>query len=438
MKETRTGIHVGIIGYGTVGTGVVQCLMTNEKYLQRHLGFPLQLIRLADCNADKMRSVSLPHCVCSTNADDVLADDHVEIVVELIGGTTDAKDIILRALRAGKNVVTANKALLAECGMELHATAEKHNVDLFYEASVAGGIPIIKTLRESFVANRIDSLTGILNGTSNYVLTRMHYDGMTFENALTEAQDNGYAERDPTLDVEGYDARHKIGILASLAFGRWVTQEEIYVEGIRHITPFDITYAAEMGYTIKLLALAKVSDRAIEVRVAPALVPIHSMLAQVNGPFNAVEIDGYPIGRTLFYGQGAGMNATASAVVADIIDIARNIGYGSQLRMPAFTFMHTPLPVRPMSDIITRYYIRCTVIDKPGVIARLAHELGARNISLSSVIQHESDDAADPCATVTFMTHKAREENVQEAVRAIDACSFIQKKTMLLRVETDT
>lgn len=437
MSSSHKGIHVGIIGYGTVGTGVVRCLLENEKYLRRHLGFPLELIRIADADLETDRGIQLPTGILTNNVDDVLNDDDVEIVVELIGGTTTAKEIILRAMSTGKHVVTANKALLAQSGMELHTAAEKHNVDLFYEASVAGGIPIIKALREGFVANRIDSISGIVNGTCNYMLTRMHNESLDFDTALAEAQKNGYAEADPSLDIGGFDAQHKIGIMASLAFGQWVPQDSIFVEGITGITSFDIAYAHEMGYTIKLIALAKVVDGAIEVRVAPVLVSEDTMLAQVSGPFNAVEVDGYPIGRTMFYGQGAGMDATSSAVVADIIDVARNIGYGSQRRMPAFTFMRSQLPVRNMDDIITRYYLRCSVEDQPGVIAKLATVIGAKNISISSIIQHENTDPSIPFTTVTFMTHKAREKDVQDAVKEIDNFDCARKPTMLLRVEAD-
>jgi homoserine dehydrogenase len=352
----------------------------------------------------------------------------------LIGGTTAAKDIILTAMRRGKHVVTANKALLAEAGPELHAAAQKCNVDLFYEASVAGGIPIIKALREAFVANRLASVHGIVNGTCNFILTRMTHDGLGFRPALKEAQRKGYAEARPALDIGGFDARHKLGILASLAFGQWVPQEAIYVEGITRITALDIQCAAELGHVIKFLAIARAGAAGIEARVHPTLIPRHSVLAGVHDAYNAIEVQGHPIGTTLFYGLGAGMNATASAVVADIIDIAR-AGTQTQQRRPPFTFTRSRRRIVPMDDVVTKYYLRCTTVDRPGVIAAISRELGQRNIGLTSVILRET--ARGAYSTILFMTHRAREADMQAARTIIDALPVVKARSVLLRVETD-
>jgi len=433
----QDAVHVGVIGCGVVGTGVVRCLRDHGRYLARHLGFPIELVRVADSAARLRPGLRLPRGLLVRDAAAVLEDPHIEIVVELIGGTGKAKDYILRAMRGGKHVVTANKALLAASGPELHRTAQRHNVDLFYEASVAGGIPIVKAIREGFVANRIDSLLGIVNGTCNYILTRMTSDRLEFAEALAEARLNGYAEADPALDIEGIDARHKIGILSSLAFGQWVPQKHIHVEGITRVTARDIMCAAELGYVIKLLAIARSGPAGISVRVHPALLRAHTMLATVGGAYNAIEVNGFPVGRTLFYGRGAGMDATSSAVVADIVDVARNVGYASHKRLPAFTFVERQAPLLPMAEVETKYYLCCTTVDRPGVIARIARELGDRAISIASVIQHEPA-SGQSWPTVTFMTYIARERNIRDAVRAIDRSGVVKDSTRIIRVEDET
>lgn len=433
----REAVHVGLIGCGVVGTGVVRCLIENRQYMARHLGFPLELVRIADVDLRPRKGVRIPRGVMTKDVGKVLDDPDIEIVVELVGGITIAKEFILRSMRNGKHVVTANKALLATAGPEIARAAQKHNVDLFYEASVAGGIPIIKVLREGFVANRLDSVLGIVNGTCNYILTRMTNEGLEFDQALDAARTHGYAEANPTLDIEGFDSQHKIGILASLAFGQWVPQKRIHVEGITGVTAHDITCAAEMGYTIKLLAIARRHDTGISVRVHPTLLPSRSMLANVGGAFNAIEVNGFPVGKTMFYGRGAGMDATSSAVVADIVDIARNIGCASHKRLPAFTYMAEPMAMLPIEEIESKYYLRFTTADRPGVIARIAHELGSRLISIASVIQHEPVPGRNG-ATVIFMTHLAREGSIREAVKAIDRCGFVRETTRVLRVEPDS
>ncbi|NLF40270.1 homoserine dehydrogenase [bacterium] len=432
---SERSVNVGVIGCGTVGTGVVRCLLEHAGHLRRHLGYKVELARIADIKPRLPKDIKLRKGVLTRDAADVINDPDIHIVVELVGGTTFAREIILEAMRAGKHVVTANKALLATNGLALHAAAQKNNVDLYYEASVAGGIPIIKSLREGLAANRIDSVCGIVNGTCNYILTRMSESGLEFAGALAEARKKGYAEADPSLDIDGYDARHKLGILASLAFGQWIPQEKIHVEGIAGVTALDIRFAAELGYVIKLLAIAKAEAGAIEVRVQPTLLPRQGMLANVGGAFNAIEVVGHPVGRTLFYGLGAGQNATSSAVVADIVDIARNIGHRAHKRLPPFTFTPHPMPLRPIGAIRSRYYLRCAVVDKPGVIAQIARALGRRNISISSVIQHESEKHRGP-VVVTFMTHMATERDVQSAVATINTLGVVRGRTVFFRVET--
>ena len=432
----KNGIKIGVIGCGTIGTGVVKCLLENKKYLQRHLGAPLELARVADLFPRKKRPVKIPTGIMTKDSDLVLNDPEIDIIVELVGGTTFAKDVVLSAMKKGKSVVTANKALIAKYGLQLHNTAEKHGVDLYYEASVGGGIPIIKTLREAFVGNKINSVWGILNGTCNYMLSNMTDAGLTFETALEQAKINGYAEADPTLDIGGFDTQHKIGILASLAFGRWVPQNKIYVEGIENVTDFDIKCADEMGYVIKLLGIARVENKGVSVRVYPAFIPNTTMLGNVKSAFNAIEIDGAPIGTAILTGLGAGMGATSSAVVADIVDIARNIASGSVGRLTALTFMNKQLPFRKIDDISTRYYLRFKVDDKPGVVAKIAKILGDKNISLRSVIQHEPHSETKS-VHVTFMTHLAREKDIRAAVKSIDNLKCVKSKTTIFRVEAD-
>jgi len=427
-------VNVGIIGCGIVGTGVVRCLLQNKRYMARHLGFPLKLKKIADLQPRKKRIVKIPAGLMTTDANLVLNDPDIEIIVELVGGTTFAKDIILTAMRNGKHVVTANKALVSKFGLELHHAAHDCNVDFYYEASVCGGIPIIKSIREGLTADRIDSVRGIVNGTCNYVLSRMTDDGLAFKDAMKDAKKNGYAEADPSLDLDGIDSMHKIGILTANCFGRWVPQESIYTEGISGISALDIKCADELGYTVKLLAIARIVKSKLEVRVHPTLLPKQSMLASVRGAFNAVEVDGHPIGRTLYYGEGAGMNATSSAVVADIVDIARNVEPGSHSRMPTFTFMKKEVPLRNFDDVECRYFLRWRTDDRPGVITKISRELSKRDIGISSVILHEFAKV-QPYSIVTFMTRETTEKRMRAAIKSIDALDVIQTNTSMIRVE---
>jgi homoserine dehydrogenase len=366
-------------------------------------------------------------------------------VIELVGGTGFAKTLILDALNRGKVVVTANKALLAHDGEEIFRVAEKNSTNIFYEASVCGGIPIIKSLREGFVANRFPILYGIVNGTCNYILSRMTADDLYFEEALAEAQSRGYAETDPSLDVDGIDSAHKATILASIAHGFWTGFENTYVEGIRHISQLDIQIARELGYTIKLLAIVK-SDgdsAAVEVRVHPTLIPHQHVLSSVNGVFNGVVVHGDVVGDTMFYGRGAGADATASAVIADLADAALNLKFGSKQRVPAFVSHRLNARVRTIDDVESRYYLRLTVEDRAGVIAKVSKILGDADISIASVLQRE---AAEPkpghpetcqgSVPLIMMLHTARDRAVQDAIAKINELSVVKARTVVIRVES--
>jgi len=427
VKEAR----VGIIGFGTVGAGVAACLLENSGLIAKRTGVMPVLTKIADIDVTRDRGVKLPPGILVADARQAI--DECDIVVELVGGTTIAKTFILEALGKGKSVVTANKALLAKHGPELFAAAEKAGADLFYEASVAGGIPIIKSLREGLVADRIDSVYGILNGTCNYILTRMENEGADFGPILKDAQALGYAEADPTLDVDGHDTAHKAAILASLALGEWVGPEAVHVEGIRDISLLDIRCAREIGYRIKLLGVVKRDGDDAQVRVHPTLIPSTSMLAGVNQVFNGVVVKGRPIGETMFYGRGAGRDATASAVVADIVDVALNLKAGCPGRVRAFSPSKHFGKLLPIDAINTRYYMRLTVVDQPGVVAKVSSILGDEGISISCLSQHEGQSADN--VSVVVITHTTRERNMAGAVARIERLDVTRDKVKLIRIE---
>ena len=353
--------------------------------------------------------------------------------MELIGGIHPAKEFILEALRAGKHVVTANKALLAEYGHELFAAAQRYGADLYFEASVGGGIPIIKAIREGLIANDLDTILGIVNGTSNYILTQMREKQLSFHEALLEAKQHGYAERDPSLDIEGHDAAHKLAILTLLGFGIRVPRAAIHTDGISQVTLADIQYAEELGYCIKPLALAKQVDHELEVRVHPTLLAKSHLLANVNGVYNAVYVHGDLVGAQLFYGRGAGQTPAASAVLSDIADVARNVVAGTNQRIPLDVGAHKPLTLRRIDDVETRYYLRFLVIDRPGVLARIAGVLGRYQISIASV--HQKERRAAKVVPVVMMTHEAREANVRRALQAIDRLGVVKSPTVAIRTE---
>ncbi|NOY53751.1 MAG: homoserine dehydrogenase [Deltaproteobacteria bacterium] len=429
-------IAIGLFGFGTIGTGVAQVLEENREVISRRLGAELFLKKIVDLDIETDRGMTLDRKILSTNSEEILNDPEISIVIELIGGTGAAKKVVEAALSAGKHVVTANKALLAIHGEELCKKARQQGVKICYEASVGGGIPILRTLKEGLPANRIESIYGIVNGTANYILTKMTEEGEAFDKVLKEAMDRGYAEADPTYDVEGIDSAHKLAILASLAFGTPVPFDQVYTEGISRITPLDIEYARGFGYKIKLLGITKASDNSIEVRVHPTMIPESTLLAQVNGVLNAIYVNGNAVGPTLYYGKGAGALPTASAVVGDLMEIARDLLYGGVERVPLESFpeeYRKPVVVRAMNEVRTRYFLRFSTADRPGVLSKISGILADFGISISSVIQ--TGRKSDGPVPIVMVTHMARERNVKEALARIDALAMTEGETVLIRIE---
>jgi homoserine dehydrogenase len=429
-------IGVGIIGFGTVGTGVAKVLTENAAVIRRRVGVPVELVRIADVDIARERGIALPAGILTTDARQVIQDPAVDIVVELIGGYDVAKRVLLDAIAAGKHVVTANKALLALHGEELFEAAARKGVELAFEASVGGGIPVIRALTEGLAGNTIHSIYGIINGTSNYILSRMTHEGQSFEPVLKDAQQAGYAEADPTFDVAGIDSAHKLAILVNLAYGTPVNFKEMYTEGITHITATDIAYAKEFGFTIKLLGIAKLVDGEVEARVHPTMLPSGSPIAQVEGVYNAIQLVGDAVGDVVLYGRGAGSMPTGSAVVSDVIAIGRNILTGAVGRVPAASFQpdqRRPLRIKPMEEISSLYYLRFMVVDRPGVLAQIAGELGRCGISISSMLQQGRREGQT--VPVVIKTHMAKERDVQTALRDINRKPFISEPTTLIRVE---
>lgn len=432
----KSRIGVGIIGFGTVGTGVAKVLLDNAALIRRRVGVPVELVRIADLDISRDRGVRLPPGLLTTDASQVLTDPAVDIVIELIGGYETAKRVIMDAILAGKQVVTANKALLALHGEEIFAAASRHGVDLGFEASVGGGIPVVRALMEGLAGNTIHSIYGIINGTSNYILTRMTREGHGFDTVLKDAQQAGYAEADPTFDVAGIDSAHKLAILVSLAYGTPVNFKDIYTEGIMHITPTDINYAKEFGFTIKLLGIAKLVDGEIEARVHPTMLPSASPIAQVEDVYNAIQLVGDAVGDVVLYGRGAGSMPTGSAVVSDVIAIGRNVLKGAVGRVPAASFQQDqrrPVRMKPMEEISSLYYLRFMVVDRPGVLAQIAGELGRCGISISSMLQQGR--RAGQTVPVVIKTHMARERDIQKALREINRNTFVSEPATLIRVE---
>lgn len=428
-------VNVGLIGAGTVGCGVIKILEQNKEIIEKRTGITPNLKKIADIDPGRKRPVRIPKGKITRKADELLNDPSIDIIVELIGGTTIAKDLVLAALKNKKHVVTANKALLAHHGKEIFATAARNGVEVGFEASVGGGIPIIKSTLESFAANNILSIHGIINGTSNYILSRMTDEGSEFGDVLEEAQKEGYAEADPSFDVDGVDAAHKLSILIMLAFGKFIDFGKIHVEGIRNITSVDISFADELGYKIKLLAIAKALDEGLEAGVYPALVKKGTQLADVSEAFNAIYLVGDALGPAMLYGKGAGMMPTASAVVSDVLQIGKHLSLGNEhLSPPRFYAEKSALPLIKMSDTVNKYYIRFQAEDRPGVLGKITGGLGANGISIESVIQkgrhHGGGDVP-----VVIMTHEAREMDLLKALRQIGRLSSIRPGTMFLRIE---
>ncbi len=429
-------VRVGLFGWGNVGTGVSRILLERAHLITEKTGFQLELVRIGVRRLPVSRpGISFDPSRVSDHPESILNDPDIDIVVETIGGIEPAKSYILQALQQGKHVVTANKALLAECGEELFAAAYRNGVNIHFEASVAGGIPIIKALREGLPANEIQTIYGIINGTANYILTQMTEHGTEFEDALAMAQELGYAETDPTFDVDGHDTAHKIVLLSSLAFGVPIQLEHIYLEGIRHITPKDIQYARELGFMIKLLAIAKRDAKRVQIRVHPTMIPERSMLANVHDVFNAVCIVGDAVGTTMFYGRGAGQMPTASAVVADLLDAAQLIEGGGPVPPPYGWNGHCnhDIQIESISKSRSRYYLRHIVEDRPGVLAQISGILGAHQISIATVIQKERH--SENSVHLVLMTHEADEDSIQTALRQIDGLEMVREDTTLIRVE---
>ncbi|NOX21439.1 MAG: homoserine dehydrogenase [Nitrospirae bacterium] len=427
-------INVGVIGFGTVGSGTVKILLQNREVIKEKTGIDIEVKRIADLDVETDRGIEIPPGVLTTNALDIINDPDIHIVVELIGGINPAKEFILKAMDAGKHVVTANKALLATEGGEIFSRATQRNVSLGFEASVAGGIPIIKVVKESLVANNILSIYGIINGTSNYILTKMTEEGVDFSDALKEAQQKGYAEADPTFDIEGIDTAHKLTILASLAFGIPLSYDSLFVEGITGISSMDIEFATELGYKVKLLAIAKLVNGEVELRVHPTMIPADYLISKVDGVLNAVYVVGDSVGETLFYGRGAGDLPTGSAVVADIVDIAKRIRDGVPAdRDLEFVGKMDELKVKPLGEIESMYYFRCTALDRPGVLSKISGILGKHQISIASVIQ--KGRKVGEAVPLVLLTHTAREKDVQLALKELDTLDVVSDRTVVIRVE---
>ena len=426
-------INVGIIGFGTVGSGVIEALTKKRSYLNKRLGGSINIVKICDNDLRKKRSVKVDRNLLTKDVNDVLNNPKIDIVVELIGGIHPAYEIISKALNNKKHVVTANKALLALKKKSLLEKAMRNSVQLRFEASVAGGVPIIKALREGLVANRVHSIYGIINGTCNYILSEMTNNNIDFDSALKDAQKKGYAEKFPAMDISGLDSAHKIAILASLSFGMDVKLSDIHVEGISDITDADIKYAAEWGYLIKLLAIAKVTPEGLEVRVHPTLVPKRHPLASVDRNFNAIFLNTDMLGDSLFYGKGAGSIPTASAVISDIADISRDIIGGSSGRVPSIVYDDKVKQVKKKDDFSSSYYVRFSAIDKPGVLARISKILSEFKISIAFVSQEARRE--ERIVPIVMMTHLARERDFSQALKTIDRLGFIRRKSVVIRSE---
>jgi homoserine dehydrogenase len=415
---------------------MVEVLISNRGLIADRIGAEIAVKKIADLDIASDRGVKIDPMVLTTDAMEIVNDPEIDVVVELMGGCDQAMEYILAAMERGKHVVTANKALIAQHGRLLFDTAERYSVDIAFEASVAGGIPIIRALREGLAGNQTKTVLAILNGTSNYILTRMTQEGLSFDEALSNAKRAGYAEADPTLDIDGSDAAHKLTIIVSLAFGLPCEYADIYKEGIDGVCPEDIRFAGEFGYCLKLLAIAREVDGHIEARVHPAFVPLDHILTNVNEAYNAIYVEGDFVGPTLFYGLGAGRRPTGSAVVSDLMDIARNQIKGITRRVSPLSFVRPPakeLSLKPMDQLITGYYFRFSALDKPGVLSKISGILGANNIGIASVIQ--KGRAGHGSVPVVMLTHEAMERDVRKSLEILDKLDIVTERTVLFRVE---
>lgn len=432
MKE----IKIGLIGFGTIGAGVVKLLDKNGALLTEKLGARVSLKKIADLDITTDRGVKVEPGVLTTNADEILSDPEISIVIELIGGYEPARSFVLRAIANGKHIVTANKALLAVHGEEIYAAAARLGVEVLFEAAVGGGIPVLSSIRGNLAGNNFTTVLGILNGTCNYILTRMTQEGADFADVLKNAQQLGYAEADPTFDVEGVDTAHKLCLLLSLCFGTRVDLKDVSTEGISAISAVDINFARDFGYKIKLLAIGKRDGERIEARVHPTMIPVNYPLADVNGVFNGIRLSGDFVGPVMFYGRGAGMEPTASAVIGDVVDIARNLVAGITRRCAPLGFGDDKvkkLNIKPMGEIVSKYYIRFNAYDRPGVLAKISGALGDNNISIESMMQ--TARSSNGTVPIVIMTHEAREVDVRTALSVIDTFDVIKEKSNVIRIE---
>ncbi len=429
-------IKVGLLGLGVVGGGTWKVLSQNADEIARRAGRRIEVTAVAVRDVEKAKALVGDQVQITTDGMDVVMNPNIDVVVELVGGDTLAKDWVMQAIAQGKHVVTANKALLAEHGNEIFAAAQKQNVMVAFEAAVAGGIPIIKAMREGLTANRIQWLAGIINGTTNFILSEMRTRGLSFADALADAQRLGYAEADPTFDIEGVDAAHKLSLLSSLAFGVPVQFEKAHIEGITTLAADDIAHAERLGYTVKLLGITRARPQGIELRVHPTLVPSDSMLANVQGAMNAVMVQGDAVGPTVYYGAGAGELPTASAVVADLVDVARLFDANHDHRVPYLAFQQDAMadtPILPMEDVQSSYYLRLRVEDRPGVLADISRILAEASISIGSMFQ---EPAVNDETDIIFLTHEAREGDIEKAILKIQTLDFVRSPVTRLRVES--
>ena len=435
LPLTPRTIHIGLAGLGNVGAGVFKNLDRNRDLILQRTGADIRVKRVIVRDPGRAREIAVPAAMLGSRWQDLIEDPEIQVVVELIGGTTTAYDLVCAALRDRKIVVTGNKALLAERGQELFALAEQCGVPIYFEAAVAGGIPIIQVLQEGLVGNRILSIHGIINGTCNYILTRMSQAGLSYAEALREAQAKGYAEADPTLDVSGWDAAHKAIILASLSYGFWIPSSCVHVDGVNRIDPLDFKFAQRLGYTIKLLSVIRADEQGlVEVRTQPTLVPLSHVLASVSGSYNAVLVHGDIVGETLFYGRGAGQDPTSSSVISDLCEAAAVLIYGA--RHSGFVPHGLYGKSKPIEDTVSRYYLRLTVDDVPGVLAQVAAVLGERRIGISSVIQPEDLEDTSGSTSLVLMIHDARLGDMIRALEAITALPCVRGQPGWMRVET--
>ena len=430
-------INVGLVGLGTVGGGTFAVLQRNAEEITRRAGRPIQVSVVASRNLERVRQVTAGACRVTDNVFSVVDDPEVDIVVELIGGDTVARELVLKAIENGKHVVTANKALLAKHGNEIFAAAQKKGVMVAFEAAVAGGIPIIKALREGLTANRIEWIAGIINGTTNFILSEMRGKGLPFAEVLKEAQRLGYAEADPTFDVEGIDAAHKLSIMSAIAFGTPMSFDKAYVEGISRLDAMDIKYAEQLGYRIKLLGITKRTPEGVELRVHPTLIPAKRLIANVEGAMNAVLVKADAVGATMYYGKGAGAEPTASSVIADLVDVTRMHTADPEHRVPHLAFQPdamVDLPILPLAEVVSSYYLRLRVEDKPGVLADITRILADQQISIDAMIQREPEEGEEQ-TDIIFLTHETREKNVDAAISKIEALPAVKGKLTRLRLE---